>query len=306
MARGCPCARDEWKASFEVVGSAVTRTALQAFVFATPIADFAGTFACVPSEPPGAAASTGPAANEPPSLAAWNQNPKDDPASCVDAELASGHRWNEAQRRELDAQLATSTTCYQAALKENAALEGKLRLFLHYDKNQKTPKVDIAASSISDCQLAACLQRLAGTVPPHAASPKTSFTYTLEFKQRSLPSRPKSEPVFSGEHCVQKTASDGGRLPPAAIQSIIREHYGKFRACYERGLARDPTLSGRINVRFVIARDGSVSSAAVSDNEIPDCDVAGCLLPVYRSLKFPKPEGGGVVTVVYPIMFAPG
>jgi len=36
------------------------------------------------------------------------------------------------------------------------------------------------------------------------------------------------------------------RLEPALIQAIVRAAYGEFRACYEQGLARDPTLQGRV------------------------------------------------------------
>ncbi len=99
--------------------------------------------------------------------------------------------------------------------------------------------------------------------------------------------------------------SVSGRLPPEVIQRIVRQNYGRFRMCYEQGLARNPNLEGRVSVRFVIGRDGSVSNVANGGSDIPDSGVVNCVVRAYYGLSFPQPEGG-IVTVVYPIMFSPG
>jgi hypothetical protein len=96
-----------------------------------------------------------------------------------------------------------------------------------------------------------------------------------------------------------------GRLPPEVIQRIVRQNYGRFRMCFEQGLARNPNLEGRVQVRFVIGRDGSVSNVANGGSDLPDSGVVSCVISAYYGLSFPQPEGG-IVTVVYPIMFAPG
>lgn len=96
-----------------------------------------------------------------------------------------------------------------------------------------------------------------------------------------------------------------GRLPPEVIQRIVRQNYGRFRMCYEQGLSRNPNLEGRVSVRFVIGRDGSVSNVSNGGSDIPDSGVVGCVVSAYYGLSFPQPEGG-IVTVVYPIMFSPG
>jgi hypothetical protein len=96
-----------------------------------------------------------------------------------------------------------------------------------------------------------------------------------------------------------------GRLPPEVIQRIVRQNYGRFRMCYEQGLARNPNLEGRVQVRFVIGRDGSVSNVSNGGSDIPDSAVVQCVIRNYYGLSFPQPEGG-IVTVVYPIMFSPG
>ena len=99
--------------------------------------------------------------------------------------------------------------------------------------------------------------------------------------------------------------SVSGSLPPEVIQRIVRQNYGRFRLCYENGLTRNPNLEGRIAVRFVIGRDGSVSNVANAGSDLPDGSVVACVTRAYHGLTFPQPEGG-VVTVTYPIMFSPG
>lgn len=96
-----------------------------------------------------------------------------------------------------------------------------------------------------------------------------------------------------------------GRLPPEVIQRIVRQNYGRFRLCYENGLRNNPNLQGRVAVRFVIGRDGSVSNVANGGSDLPDPSVVQCVVRAYYGLSFPQPEGG-IVTVVYPIMFSPG
>lgn len=96
-----------------------------------------------------------------------------------------------------------------------------------------------------------------------------------------------------------------GRLPPEVIQRIVRQNFGRFRMCYEQGLSRNPNLEGRVGVRFVIGRDGAVSTAGNGGSDLPDKGVVSCVVSAFYGLSFPQPEGG-IVTVVYPIMFSPG
>lgn len=96
-----------------------------------------------------------------------------------------------------------------------------------------------------------------------------------------------------------------GRLDPAIIQKEVRTNFGKFRACYEQGLKKNAQLSGRVSIRFVIGRDGSVTDVGGKDSDLPDQSVVECIVKAFKATKFPAPEGG-IVTVVYPIKFSPG
>jgi len=96
-----------------------------------------------------------------------------------------------------------------------------------------------------------------------------------------------------------------GQMPAEIIQRIVRQNYGRFRLCYEGGLRSNPVLQGRVEVRFVIGRDGAVSSVSNGNSDLPDARAVECVVQAYYGLSFPQPEGG-IVTVVYPIMFSPG
>ncbi len=96
-----------------------------------------------------------------------------------------------------------------------------------------------------------------------------------------------------------------GRLPPEVIQRIVRQNFGRFRLCYENGLRQNPNLQGRVAVKFVIDRSGAVSTASDGGSDLPDASVVSCVVRGFGNLSFPQPEGG-IVTVVYPVIFSPG
>jgi len=93
-----------------------------------------------------------------------------------------------------------------------------------------------------------------------------------------------------------------GRLPPESIQRVVRQNFGRLRACYMKGLDKDPSLQGRVAVKFVIDRSGAVATAMVSESTIADESVNACVARAYMNMTFAQPEGG-IVTVVYPVVF---
>jgi hypothetical protein len=94
-----------------------------------------------------------------------------------------------------------------------------------------------------------------------------------------------------------------GRLPPETIQRIVEGAFGRFRLCYLDRLRGNPKLLGRVTTRFLIARDGSVSSALDDGSDLPDDSVVSCVVHTFEALSFPEPAGG-TVTVVYPLRFS--
>lgn len=95
-----------------------------------------------------------------------------------------------------------------------------------------------------------------------------------------------------------------GSLSKEEIGRVIRRNLARFKYCYEKQLNANPNLAGKISVYFTIAPTGSVASASVRETSMNDKKVESCAVTVMRSLKFPKPRGGGIVVVTYPFVFA--
>jgi len=85
---------------------------------------------------------------------------------------------------------------------------------------------------------------------------------------------------------------------------VIRRNLARFKFCYEKQLSSNPNLGGKVSVYFTIAPTGSVAKAMVRETSMNNATVEGCVNKVMRSLKFPKPKGGGIVVVTYPFVFA--
>ena len=59
------------------------------------------------------------------------------------------------------------------------------------------------------------------------------------------------------------------------------------------------------NFSFVIAADGTVSSAEVKKTTLNNPTTETCMVHVFQQMLFPKPDGGGPVIASYPFSFAP-
>ncbi len=95
-----------------------------------------------------------------------------------------------------------------------------------------------------------------------------------------------------------------GSLDKSVIRRIIRGHINEVRACYNQGLVRNPNLSGRVAVQFLITNTGKVGRAAVSESNLPDKQTETCIVKAVKRWKFPRPQGGGNVMVTYPFVLS--
>jgi hypothetical protein len=164
--------------------------------------------------------------------------------------------------------------------------------------------VSLAGGTLEDCQAVECVRAAVAEAASDVAFPKErdhTLGVQLDANGHLGEHDPTTQVPFQREYCGTQLH---GRLPALTIRATVRKNFGPFAQCYLDGLRRDPKLEGRITARFVIERDGAVSSATAVNYTIPDCDVGACLLKSFESLKFPAPEGGPV-RVTYPIMFSP-
>jgi len=97
-----------------------------------------------------------------------------------------------------------------------------------------------------------------------------------------------------------------GALDKSLIDAVIKRHMNQIRYCYQRELTKNPNLGGKITVKFVIAKDGSVSKASIKSSTMNNSAVEGCITGRFMRFQFPEPRGGGIVIVSYPFIFSPG
>jgi hypothetical protein len=98
----------------------------------------------------------------------------------------------------------------------------------------------------------------------------------------------------------------GVPMDRALIDRVIKQNMNRLRYCYQRELTKDPTLGGKVVVKFSIDKTGAVSSAAIKSSSLNNTAVESCMTKSFMSFKFPEPKGGGVVIVSYPFLFSPG
>ena len=104
---------------------------------------------------------------------------------------------------------------------------------------------------------------------------------------------------------VVKTSSSYtilGGLSRSLIDAVIKRNLSQIRYCYQRQLAKEPDLGGKITVKFVISRDGSVARTSIDKTTMNSQKVESCIQNRFMKFTFPKPDGG-IVIVKYPFVF---
>jgi hypothetical protein len=96
-----------------------------------------------------------------------------------------------------------------------------------------------------------------------------------------------------------------GYLSPEQIMRVVRRNQAAVRYCYENELQRQPSLHGRIEIRWRITRSGTVSSASVGSTTMRNGRVEGCIVRQVRNWRFDQPDGGEV-DVNFPFIFGSG
>jgi hypothetical protein len=148
------------------------------------------------------------------------------------------------------------------------------------------------------------INRSAGATPP-AISLSLAWPPLPGEEATAFTTQPSSSGAPLSGNPAMIALAKGGRLAPEVIRQVVRSSYAVFRGCYERGLATNSKLEGRVTVRFVIQGDGSVSDASNGGSDLPSDEVVQCVIQGFLGIRFPAPWGG-IVTVQYPIMLQPG
>lgn len=96
--------------------------------------------------------------------------------------------------------------------------------------------------------------------------------------------------------------TDGALGPHSAdeINRVFRSRAGEFRACYQREVAKDPKLAGKLVFTATIDETGAVTRVEQQSSTLKSKAVAACVSSTIKRLKFAA-KGKAVVT--YPFVF---
>ena len=130
-----------------------------------------------------------------------------------------------------------------------------------------------------------------------------SSTLAVEIRSKRLALRiPLARPPHE-EDSTFPAGTRVGSLDPAVIDKTIKTHLDEFKKCFETSYSSVELGLGKIVEHFVIERDGRVDVAYPRSTEFAAADLLVCIDQSFRAMKFDPPEGGGVVTVNYPLLF---
>lgn len=91
----------------------------------------------------------------------------------------------------------------------------------------------------------------------------------------------------------------------AALVTALQKRAANSRRCYERALASDKTLRGRVTAHVTVGADGSLCEVSAETEERDLASVASCVANQFRTPEhLPAPEGG-CAAINVPIRFVP-
>lgn len=114
----------------------------------------------------------------------------------------------------------------------------------------------------------------------------------------------KSEVRVSGSVAAEEAEVDSADIDQAKLAAFVRARMGLIKACYENALKRNPSLKGKISIRFTILETGGLADIQSALNSLGSPEVASCIMNTMRTWRT-QFRPSGPVTVEYPFVFAP-
>ena len=98
-----------------------------------------------------------------------------------------------------------------------------------------------------------------------------------------------------------------GALDKSLIDAVVKREMANLQRVYLERVKEVPTLGGKVTVKFVIDKDGSVKTAEIKyvSSGLDDEKFKADVLATFMGFQFPEPKGRGIVIVSYPFTFSP-
>ncbi len=102
-----------------------------------------------------------------------------------------------------------------------------------------------------------------------------------------------AETKVAGPTGVANVGGASMTVPVSDADRVIAGLRPRFRACYQQGLAQDPSMQGKVTIAVSVGPNGEVSSAEPSSNAGLSAGVAACIARAIRNAQFSAPGGSG-------------
>jgi len=121
----------------------------------------------------------------------------------------------------------------------------------------------------------------------------------------------KEEPAFASASLAMPAVPSENSVNPLApnslkqeqITAVINRNIGRIKFCYDSQLRRNPGLTGKVIMNFVIQPDGSVNSVMAKTAKFKGSYLEQCVRESMMTWRFPR-FNGDAIDVDYPFVFS--
>jgi len=107
---------------------------------------------------------------------------------------------------------------------------------------------------------------------------------------------------IGGQPILPKPVVIGG-IDNADVEVGVMARKAQITQCFENQRARDPTLSGKVLIKFSIDASGKVSRSATRSTSLRNARVENCVNAEVVKAVFPALQSGRFAIVQYPFVF---
>lgn len=187
-----------------------------------------------------------------------------------------------------DARVHVGASC----MVERSGTEQRLRRILDANAPRRSLRMTGRMAMIG--LTLACIVTIACTssAPPVPPVPSTA---TLS------PRISVGQPYLRNDIPMPPTSAD---IDLSGVASVVKDRLGALEQCYERQLATNPTLSGTVEIHWVILTTGKVADACIVKDTVANREITECVNKLVLEGQFPAPQLSSV-DVMIPFVFTP-
>ncbi len=98
---------------------------------------------------------------------------------------------------------------------------------------------------------------------------------------------------------------EGSKAASKAFVEAFEAGKSHFRQCYAKGLERDATRQGSVDVRVILDRSGQIYEMTLVASDLEDPVLTDCIVEAFRKLQYAPLLDGELFSVTAPVKLAP-